>query len=157
MEAYFEKFSTTTVLRVFNFIRTAPFLVERIFWVLVLLLFTSMTVWDVYQTINRYIAEPTGNALAFPVANGHNFQNVIWSITVSRERLIALYGNESLADEIIASFSTTPDMVRYFREKLLKIHGIDGADSANHSLKGVENVEIDASLQAYYKRKMLIA
>jgi hypothetical protein len=153
MQRSFEKFSTTTVIRVFNFIRTASSLIERVFWIIVLLLFTSVTVWDIYQTINRYMAEPTGSVLTFPVVSSHNFQSAIWSITVSRERLIALYGNESLVDEIITNFSTTPDMVRYFREKLEKIHAIDRVDSVNHSRKSADNVEIDASLQAYYNKK----
>ena len=61
----FEKFSTTTVIRVFNFIRISTFRVERVFWICVLVGFTCTTIWSVKQTVKTFLAEPTASRVSY--------------------------------------------------------------------------------------------
>lgn len=58
---YMEQFASTTVIRVFNFIRISNNLVERSFWILLVIVFAGFTVKDAYSTIEKYFAEPTSS------------------------------------------------------------------------------------------------
>jgi len=151
-ESYFEKFSTTTVIRVFNFIRTASHLVERIFWILVFIGFTIVTVWDISQTIQRYLSEPTGSIVSFPATSdvGMNFSNAALCISMNEASLLKLYDNETLVDEIISAFVSTPDITQQLREKLEKFHTMHAELARMHSLSNRNESARHESLIAYY-------
>src|SRR5689334_19516315 len=73
----YEQFATTTVIRIFNFIRTSQFAIEKAFWIAILLAFSSLTAVSVYQTLSRYAAEPTVTQVTFKNARDASSLNFV--------------------------------------------------------------------------------
>jgi len=121
-EVYYEKFAITAVIRVFNLIRTSAFLVERLFWIAVLLGGLIATIWSVTLTVNTFLSEPTASIVSYQTntTSGLQFPQAIFCFDVSSESLLKRY--EAQMDLAIIEVQNATEIVESLKKKLAKVH-----------------------------------
>jgi len=125
LEMTFERFSTTTVIRVFNFIRTSAFRLERLFWIAVLLGFTSTTVWSVSLTVNNYLSEPTASQVTYVSnsTNGLHFDDAVVCFQMLPDILAEKY--ECTFNETISKIVENSNFTKLLTEKLAQFYELE--------------------------------
>src|SRR5690242_13837526 len=110
----YEQFSTTTVIRIFNFIRTSQFAIEKSFWITTLLVFSSLTGLSVYQTLAKYASEPTVTQVTFKTISRGSSLNFVDANVCMRHSANALLGTyESELPNLMRHLSNIGDICDY--------------------------------------------
>lgn len=65
LKFYINEFLSTTAIRGFSFIRASRSFSEKVLWIFIILAFISLTVRDIYRSIDIYLSQPTSSRFTF--------------------------------------------------------------------------------------------